>query len=38
MQFFTPTLQGLISLNHDIEARGQFKQDFGLLARIAKLF
>jgi hypothetical protein len=38
MQFFTPALQGLISLNHDIEARGQFKQDFGLLARIAKLF
>jgi len=24
--------------NHDIEARGQFKQDFGLLVRIAKIF
>jgi hypothetical protein len=38
MQFLTPTWQGLLSFNHDIAARGQFKQDFGMLARIAKIF
>jgi len=38
MQFITPTWQGLISFNHDIAARGQFKQDFGVLLRIAKIF
>jgi len=38
MQFLTPTLQGLLSFNHDIAAHGQLKQDFGLLARIAFIF
>ncbi|GGF49280.1 hypothetical protein GCM10011611_64630 [Aliidongia dinghuensis] len=38
MQFITPTLQGLLSVNHDIAAHGQLKQDFGLLARIAIIF
>jgi len=38
MQFIMPTLQGLLSFNHDIAANGQFKQNFGLLARIAIIF
>jgi hypothetical protein len=38
MEFITPTWQGLLSFNHDVEVRGQFKQDFGLLFRIAKIF
>jgi hypothetical protein len=38
MQFITPTLQGLLSFNHDIAANGQFKQNFGLLTRIAIIF
>jgi hypothetical protein len=37
-QFITPEWQGLLSVNHDIAVSGQFKQDFGLLFRIAKLF
>ena len=38
MQFITPSVQGLLSFNHDIAAQGQLKQDFGLLARIAIIF
>jgi len=38
MQFITPTVQGLLSLNHDMAANGQFRQDFGLLARVAIIF
>jgi hypothetical protein len=37
-QFVTPTWQFLISLNHDIAVSGQFKQGFGLLLRVTKLF
>ncbi|MBV8682859.1 MAG: hypothetical protein JO111_08305, partial [Caulobacteraceae bacterium] len=37
-QFITPTLEGNISLNHDVSANGQFKQGFGLLLRLAKIF
>ncbi|WP_158628722.1 transporter [Dyella choica] len=38
MQSISPTWQGAISLSHDVEARGQFKQNFGVLVRIAKSF
>jgi len=37
-QFITPTLQGVISVSHDITATGQFKQNFGLLLRVSKSF
>jgi hypothetical protein len=37
-QFVVPTWQVLMSLSHDLSATGQFKQDFGLLLRIAKVF
>jgi hypothetical protein len=37
-QFITPKWQGLIQVSHDVEARGQFKQDFGVFVRVAKLF
>jgi|SRR5579859_1566203 len=37
-QFVTPTLEATVSVSHDVEARGQFKQDFGLLFRLAKMF
>jgi len=37
-QFVTPTWQFLISVNHDVAASGQFKQDFGLVLRVTKLF
>jgi hypothetical protein len=37
-QFITPTLQGTLSISHDIKASGQFKQNFGVLLRVAKLF
>ena len=37
-QFFTPTLEGTVSISHDLYARGQFKQNFGILLRIAKIF
>jgi len=36
-QFVVPTWQVLLSLSHDVSATGQFKQDFGLLLRIAKV-
>lgn len=38
MQFITPEWQGLLSLSHDTAVSGQFKQSFGLLFRVAKLF
>ena len=37
-QMLTPTLQGIISVNHDVESAGQFNERFALLARVAKLF
>jgi hypothetical protein len=37
-QFITPTWQGVLSLSHDVTASGQFKQSFGLLFRVAKMF
>ena len=37
-QFVTLTWQILISASHDVSVSGQFKQDFGITLRIAKLF
>jgi hypothetical protein len=37
-QFITPSTQGMISITHDVSAPGQFKQDVGVLLRVAKLF
>jgi Putative MetA-pathway of phenol degradation len=37
-QFVTPTWQGVLSLSHDVSASGQFKQNLGVLIRVAKLF
>ena len=37
-QFVTPTWQFLISVTHDVAVSGQFKQDFGLVLRVTKLF
>jgi hypothetical protein len=37
-QFITPSVQGLISVSHDVSATGQFKQDVGVLLRVTKLF
>ncbi len=36
-RFVVPTWQVLLSLSRDVSATGQFKQDFGLLLRIAKV-
>jgi hypothetical protein len=36
-QYITPTWQGSITLTHDMSASGQFKQDFGLILRVAKV-
>ncbi len=36
-QFVVPTWQVWLSLSRDVSATGQFKQDFGLLLRIAKV-
>ena len=36
-QFVVPTWQVLLSVSRDVSATGQFKQDFGLLLRIAKV-
>jgi hypothetical protein len=38
LQYFTPTWQGVLSISHDVTASGQFKQNFGVLLRVAKLF
>ena len=37
-QFVTPKLEATVSLSHDVEARGQFKHNFGVLLRLAKIF
>ena len=37
-QFVAPTWQTLISFNHDINVTGQFKQNFGLIFRLTKVF
>ena len=37
-QFIIPTGQESIILTHDMSASGQFKQDFGLILRVAKAF
>jgi hypothetical protein len=37
-QFITPTWQGVLSVSHDVSASGQFRQNFGLLFRVSKLF
>ena len=37
-QFVAPTWQVLLSFNHDLAVTGQFKQDFGLTLRVAKIF
>jgi hypothetical protein len=37
-QFITPTWQGVLSVSHDVSASGQFKQNFGVLLRVAKFF
>ncbi len=36
-QFVVPTWQFLLSVNRDVSATGQFKQDFGVLLRIARV-
>jgi len=36
-QFVVPTWQVLLSLSRDVSATGQFKQDFGVLLRIARV-
>jgi Putative MetA-pathway of phenol degradation len=38
MMFLNPTWQGLLSVNHDDSVAGQFRQNFGLVFRVAKLF
>jgi len=37
-QFVSPTWQALLSFNHDVSVSGQFKQNFGLVFRVAKVF
>ena len=37
-QFVTPAWQGVLSISHDVAASGQFKQNFGLLLRVARVF
>ena len=37
-QFVTPTWQALLSVSRDVSVRGQFKQDLGVLARLAAVF
>ncbi len=38
MMMFTPTWQGLVSFSRDVDVSGGFKQNAGLLLRIAKMF
>ena len=38
MQMFAPTWQGLVSLNHDTGVSGEFKQEFGIILRVTKIF
>jgi hypothetical protein len=37
-QFVAPTWQVLLSVNHDVSVSGQFKQNFGLVFRLTKVF
>jgi hypothetical protein len=37
-QMFAPTWHGLISLNHDTGVSGEFKQAFGIVLRVTKVF
>jgi hypothetical protein len=37
-QFISPTWQALISFNHDLNVTGQFRQDFGMVFRLTKVF
>lgn len=37
-QFITRQWQGTVSISHDVTASGQFKQNFGVLLRVAKMF
>jgi hypothetical protein len=37
-QYITPTWERSIILIHDMSASGQFKQDFGLIPRVAKVY
>lgn len=37
-KFITPRWQVLVSASHDVTVSGQFKQDFGLTLRLAKVF
>jgi hypothetical protein len=37
-QFVAPTWQVLLSVNHDVSVSGQFKQNFGLIFRLTKVF
>src|SRR5262249_7288706 len=37
-QYVAPRWQALIQVSHDVDARGQFKQDVGVFVRVAKLF
>lgn len=37
-QFYGSNWQLLVSVSHDVSARGQFQQDFGLTVRVARLF
>lgn len=38
MMFLNPTWQGLLSVNHDDSVAGQFRQNFGFVFRVGKLF
>jgi hypothetical protein len=37
-QFVAPKWQLLLSVNHDISVSGQFKQNFGLIFRVTRVF
>jgi len=38
MMNFSPTVQGLLQVSRDVHVEGQFKQNFGLTARVVKAF
>ena len=38
MMNFSPTMQGLLEVTHDIHVEGQFKQNFGLVLRLVNAF
>lgn len=38
MMNLSPTVQGLVSVSHDVHVEGQFKQNFGLIARLVVAF